>query len=86
MGFQSGRRASCAFSATNSACAASISVALTMASTGHSGTHTEQSMQPSGSMARKFGPSTKQSIGQTLTQSVYLHWMQLSVTTKGMVP
>src|SRR5450830_375437 len=55
-----------------------------MAPTGHSGTHIEQSMQPSGSMARKLGPSTKQSIGQTLTQSVYLQAMQESVTTKGM--
>ncbi|WP_256385257.1 hypothetical protein [Herbaspirillum sp. VT-16-41] len=26
----------------------------------------------------------KQSMGQTLTQSVYLHWIQESVTTKGM--
>ena len=41
-------------------------------------------MQPSGLMAKKLGPSTKQSIGQTSTQSVYLHWMQGSVTMNGM--
>jgi hypothetical protein len=28
-----------------------------------------------------FGPSWKQSTGQTSTQSVYLHLMQLSMTT-----
>jgi hypothetical protein len=33
-------------------------------------------------MTRKFGPSWKQSTGQTSTQSVYLHLMQFSVTTK----
>jgi hypothetical protein len=31
---------------------------------------------------RKFGPSWKQSTGQTSTQSMYLHLMQFSVTTK----
>ena len=35
-------------------------------------------------MTRKFGPSWKQSTGQTSTQSVYLHLMQFSVTTNGM--
>jgi hypothetical protein len=32
-------------------------------------------------IAKKFGPSTKQSTGQTATQSVYLHLIQFSVTT-----
>ena len=50
----------------------------------HIGTHIEQSMQWSGSMARKLGPSWKQVIGQTSTQSVWRHWMQASVTTKVM--
>src|SRR5665213_612015 len=53
-----------------------------MASTGHSGSHNVQSIHSSGSMTRKFGPSRKQSTGQTSTQSMYLHLMQLSVTTK----
>src|SRR5690606_36618843 len=39
----------------------------------------------SGSITRKFGPSWKQSTGHTSTQSVYLHLMQFSVTTKGML-
>src|SRR4030081_1661212 len=52
-----------------------------MASTGHSGSHSVQSMHSSGSITRKFGPSWKQSTGQTSTQSVYLHLMQLSMTT-----
>src|SRR5712672_765385 len=52
-----------------------------MASTGHSGSHSVQSMHSSGSMTRKLGPSWKQSTGQTSTQSMYLHLMQLSVTT-----
>jgi hypothetical protein len=41
-------------------------------------------MHSSGSIARKFGPSWKQSTGHTSTQSVYLHFTQLSVTTKVM--
>src|SRR5687768_2776566 len=41
-------------------------------------------MHSSGSITRKFGPSWKQSTGHTSTQSVYLHLMQFSVTTKGM--
>ena len=57
---------------------------LLIALTGHSGIHTAQSMQPSGSMAKKLSPATKQSAGQTSTQSVYLHRMQDSVTTKVM--
>src|SRR5436305_12649916 len=52
-----------------------------MAFTGHSGMHTAQSMHSSGSIERKFGPSRKQSTGQTSTQSVYLHRMQDSRTT-----
>src|SRR5262245_8324142 len=51
-----------------------------MAFTGHSGMHTAQSMHSSGSMTSMFGPSWKQSTGQTSTQSVYLHLMQDSVT------
>ena len=42
-------------------------------------------MHSSGSITRKFGPSWKQSTGQTSTQSMYLHLMQLSVTTKVMI-
>src|SRR5574343_857533 len=56
-----------------------------MAFTGHSGTQTAQSMHSSGSMTRKFGPSRNASTGQTSTQSVYLHRMQASVTTKVIV-
>src|ERR1700742_938961 len=55
-----------------------------MASAGHSGSHSVQSMHSSGSMVRKFGPSWKQSTGHTSTQSMYLHLMQFSVTTKVM--
>src|SRR5579872_820971 len=55
-----------------------------MALMGHSGSHRVQSMHSSGSMTRKFGPSWKQSTGQTSTQSVYLHLMQFSVTTNAM--
>jgi hypothetical protein len=51
-----------------------------MALTGHSGMQTAQSMHSSGSMVKKFGPSRKQSTGQTSTQSVYLHLIQASVT------
>src|SRR3990170_3357318 len=43
--------------------------------------HTAQSMHSSGSMTSMFGPSLKQSTGQTSTQSVYLHLMHDSVTT-----
>ncbi|GAC12977.1 hypothetical protein GLIP_0327 [Aliiglaciecola lipolytica E3] len=39
-------------------------------------------MQITGSITKKLGPSKKASTGQTATQSVYLHLMQLSVTTK----
>src|SRR5690606_26489024 len=56
-----------------------------MAPTGHSATQIEQSMHSSGCMTRKFGLAKKQSMGQTATQSVYLHWMHASVTTKVMI-
>src|SRR5215203_6836079 len=52
-----------------------------MALTGHSGMHTAQSMHSSGSIDSMFGPSRKQSTGQTSTQSVYLHLMHDSTTT-----
>src|SRR5437016_14056819 len=55
-----------------------------MASTGHSATHSVQSMHSSGSITSMLGPSRKQSTGHTSTQSVYLHLMQLSVTTYAM--
>src|SRR5258706_2042482 len=55
-----------------------------MASTGHSGSHSVQSMHSAGSITRQFGPSWNQSTGQTSTQSIYLHLMQLSVTTNAM--
>src|SRR4051794_14196015 len=55
-----------------------------IALTGHSGMQTAQSMHSSGSIARKFGPSRKQSTGHTSTQSVYLQRIQASVTTWGM--
>src|SRR5260370_33147663 len=55
-----------------------------MASTGHSGSHSVQSMHSAGSIRRKFGPSWKQSTGQTSTQSIYLHLMQRSATTNAM--
>ena len=42
-------------------------------------------MHSSGSITRKFGPSWKQSTGQTSTQSMYLHLMQFSVTTNAMI-
>ena len=41
-----------------------------MASTGHSGTQTPQSMQSSGLMTSMFRPARKASVGQTSTQSV----------------
>ena len=55
-----------------------------MALAGHSGSHNAQSIQISGSITKKLGPSKNASTGQTATQSVYLHFMQLSVTTKVM--
>ena len=61
--------------------ASGTSSSAKIASTGHSGTHRVQSMHSSGSITSMFGPSRKQSTGHTSTQSVYLHLMQLSVTT-----
>ncbi len=51
-----------------------------IASTGHSGTQTAQSIHKFSFMTKKLRPSLKQSTGQTLTQSVYLHFIQFSVT------
>ena len=62
-----------AFKAINSCWSAGTSSSANMASAGHSATHNVQSMHSSGLMARKFGPSTKQSTGHTSTQSVNLH-------------
>src|SRR6266566_629705 len=76
--------ASSAFSFANSSWPVGISSSEKMASTGHSGSHRVQSMHSSGSITRKLGPSWKQSTGQTSTQSMYLHLMQLSVTTNAM--
>ena len=73
--------ASSALSAVNCFWSAGTSSSAKIASTGHSATHSVQSMHSSGSITRKFGPSRKQSTGQTSTQSVYLQRMQLSVTT-----
>ena len=67
--------------AMNSRCASGTSSSAKIASTGHSGTHRVQSMHSSGSITSMFGPSRKQSTGQTSTQSVYLHLMHDSVTT-----
>src|SRR5438105_4001525 len=72
---------SCVFSARYSACSGRRSFSSTIASTGHSGMHTPQSMQTAGSITRKFGPSWKHSTGHTATQSVYLQQMHASVTT-----
>src|SRR5687768_15095059 len=71
-----------ALSFRNSSWPAGISSSEYIASTGHSGSHNVQSMHSSGSITRKFGPSWKQSTGHTSTQSVYLHLMHCSVTTK----
>src|SRR5205807_10228818 len=57
------------------------SVSGLIASTGHSGSHTPQSMHWSGSMTSMFSPSWKQSTGHTSTQSMVLQRMQLSLTT-----
>src|SRR5450631_2693913 len=76
--------ASSAFSLRKLSWPSGISSSEKIASTGHSGSHSVQSMHSSGSMTRKFGPSWKQSTGQTSTQSMYLHLMQLSVTTNAM--
>src|SRR5262245_17276028 len=73
--------ASSAFRAVNFFCDSGTSSSGAIALTGHSGMHTAQSMHSSGSMTSMLGPSWKQSTGHTSTQSVYLHLMQLSVTT-----
>src|SRR5213592_1514418 len=82
-GFQA--LASSALRAMNSRWVSGTSSSAKIASTGHSGTHKVQSMHSSGSMISMLGPSRKQSTGHTSTQSVYLHLMQLSVTTYAMV-
>jgi hypothetical protein len=79
MGFQD--LDSSAFNFKKDSCPAGKSVSAYMAFTGHSGTHTAQSMHSSGSITKKLGPDLKQSTGHTTTQSVYRHWIQLSVTT-----
>src|SRR6185312_4138127 len=76
--------ASSALSALNCPRPGGSSSSEKIASAGHSGSHSVQSMHSSGSIARKFGPSWKQSTGHTSTQSMYLHLMQFSVTTKVM--
>src|SRR5690606_28495478 len=73
--------ASSALSAMYDSWPAGTSSSAKMASTGHSGMQTAQSMHSSGSMTSMFGPSRKQSTGQTSTQSVYLQRMQDSTTT-----
>src|SRR6185295_13348485 len=75
---------SSAFRGLNGSWPAGSSSSEKIASTGHSGSHNVQSMHSSGSITRKFGPSWKQSTGQTSTQSMYLHLMQFSVTTNVM--
>src|SRR6266545_4247656 len=57
------------------------SVSGLIASTGHSGSQTPQSMHSSGWMTSMFSPSKKQSTGHTSTQSMVLQRMQLSLTT-----
>src|ERR1041385_6897243 len=73
--------ASSRFFAMNACCASGTSSSAKIASTGHSGTHSVQSMHSSGSITSMLGPSRKQSTGHTSTQSVYLHLIQDSVTT-----
>src|SRR5262249_44817841 len=57
------------------------SVSGLIASTGHSGSQTPQSMHSSGWMTSMFSSSYKQSTGQTSTQSISLHLIQDSLTT-----
>src|SRR3569833_3266258 len=73
--------ASSALSATYSCRSSGTSSSAKMASAGHSGSHSVQSMHSSGLFTRKFGPSCLQSTGHTSTHSVYLHLTQLSTTT-----
>src|SRR5262249_39283330 len=57
------------------------SVSALIASTGHSGSQTPQSMHSSGWMTSMFSHSLKQSTGHTSSQSMYLQRMELSLTT-----
>src|SRR5690348_11310523 len=77
-------RASSALSGMQCSWPAGTSSSGKIATAGHSGSHSVQSMHSSGSMTSMFGPSWKQSTGHTSTQSVYLHLIQASVTTKVM--
>jgi hypothetical protein len=52
-----------------------------IAFTGHSGSHNPQSIQSSGLITSMFGPSWKQSTGQTVTHFVSLHPTQGEPTT-----
>ena len=56
------------------------SVSGLIASTGHSGSQTPQSMHSSRWITSMFSPSQKQSTGHTSTQSMVLQRMQLSLT------
>src|SRR5258707_15588813 len=58
------------------------SVSGLIASTGHSGTQTPQSMHSSGWMTSIFSPSYKQSPGHTSTQTTIVYRLQLSWTTR----
>jgi hypothetical protein len=52
-----------------------------IASTGHSGSHTPQSVHSSVLITTMFSPSKKQSTGHTSMQSWYLQLMQASIRT-----
>src|SRR5438876_1941094 len=60
----------CAFSDSHFSSPGSLSAL--MASTGHSGSHTPQSMHSSGWMTSMFSPSLKQSAGTTSTMYMVL--------------
>ena len=66
--------------ATYFACWGGSSFMSKIAFTGHSGTHAPQSMHSSGSIHNASTSSWKQSTGQTVTQTVFLHPIQGSVT------
>ena len=74
--------ANSAFSWMNISCPSGNSSSAKIALAGHSGSHNVQSIHSSGSITKKLGPSWKQSTGHTSTQSVNLHLIQFSVTTK----
>src|SRR2546426_2104209 len=57
-------------SAMNSFCASGTSSSAKIASTGHSGTHSVQSMHSSGSITSMFGPSRKQSRSEEHTSEL----------------